>query len=107
MLRPIMSVSNKVNQIPKALSIYINQLVYDLKRRNHDVIALSLGESFFNIPYFEFDQLDFNTGYHYSDSQGLPQLREKIARYYQNLYGSSITAQDILISAGSKALIFM
>ncbi len=101
-------ISEKVQKIPGALSVYINQLVYDLKRRQRDIISLSLGESFFNIPVFDFNKLDFNKGYHYCDSQGLPELREKIAKYYRELYkATSVTSNDILISAGSKIIIFM
>ena len=40
----------KTNQIQQALSIYINQLVYDQKRLGRDIIVLSLGEAFFDIP---------------------------------------------------------
>lgn len=107
MLDGMLTISEKVKSIPGALSVYINQLMYDLKRRQRDIISLSLGESFFNIPAFDFNKLDFNKGYHYCDSQGLPELREKIATYYQELYKAAITSDDILISAGSKIIIFM
>jgi aspartate aminotransferase/aminotransferase len=102
-----MPLARRVQAIPEALSIYINQLVYDLRRRQHDIITLSLGESFFEIPYFDFRQLDFSRGYHYSDSRGLPTLRAKIAEYYQTRYRAPIRAEDIIVSAGSKPLLFM
>ncbi|MDX2345535.1 MAG: pyridoxal phosphate-dependent aminotransferase [Legionella sp.] len=104
----MLEISRKVQDIPSALSVYFNQLIYDLKRRQRDIISLSLGESFFNIPPFDFGKLDFNKGYHYSDSQGLPELREKIAKFYHETYKApAITSNDILISAGSKIIIFM
>lgn len=102
-----MSISTKVNTIPEALSVYFNQLVYDLRRKNRDIVALSLGESFFEIPNFDFKCLDFNRGYHYSDTRGLPMLRERIANFYHSKYNAMVVADDILISTGSKALIFM
>lgn len=102
-----MPISRKIQQIPEALSVYINQLVYDLKRQRRDIITLSLGESFFEIPYFDFRRLDFNFGYHYSDSMGLPSLREKIANYYNKNYGTDIHHNNIMISSGSKVIIFM
>ena len=102
-----MLISRKVNAIPEALSVYINQLVYDLRRKNRDIVALSLGESFFEIPSFDFKSLDFNRGYHYSDTRGLPMLRERIAGFYRSKYNAVVVADDILISAGSKAIIFM
>ena len=70
-----------MKNIKQALSIYINQIVYDQKRLGRDITVLSLGEAFFDIPQMEFDQLDFNKGYHYSDTLGLPGLRKKISNY--------------------------
>lgn len=107
MINREMTISKKVNSIPEALSVYFNQLVYDLRRLNRDVVALSLGESFFEIPRFDFNCLDFNRGYHYSDTRGLPMLRERIAKLYREKYNAKVTSEDILISAGSKAIIFM
>lgn len=105
---PPMPVSRAASAIAQALSIYFNQIVYDLKRRGEDIITLSLGEAFFDIPLFDFRKLDASKGYHYSDSQGIPELRRKIAEYYGRYYGASVDADDeILITAGSKVAIFM
>lgn len=102
-----MPISKRAASIPEALSVYFNQLVYELKRMQRDIITLSLGEAFFDIPYFDFKQLDFTRGYHYSHSRGIPELREKIASYYRERYDSAVQADDIIISAGSKIIIFM
>lgn len=99
--------SKRVSDIPEALSIYVNQLVYDMRRRGRDVVTLSLGEAFFKIPLFDFNKLDIAKCYHYSDSQGIPELREKIAEYYSKQYGALVDPNEILISAGSKPIIFM
>lgn len=105
---PPMPVSRAAGTIAQALSIYFNQVVYDLKRRGEDVITLSLGEAFFDIPLFDFRKLDASKGYHYSDSQGIPELRRKIADYYARYYGADVDADDeIIITAGSKVAIFM
>jgi aspartate/methionine/tyrosine aminotransferase len=102
-----MQISDRIQRIPEALSIYLNQLVYNQKRKGKDIITLSLGEAFFDIPMFDFSKLDFVKGYHYSDSQGIPELREVIARYYQSEYGAAVCpGNEILITAGSKPVIF-
>lgn len=100
---------NKITQnIPQAMSIYINQLVYEQKRKGYDITTLSLGEAYFNIPLFDFKKLDVEKCYHYSESQGLPELRMKIAEYYKSFYNTEIDyKKELLISAGSKPLIFM
>jgi aspartate/methionine/tyrosine aminotransferase len=100
--------SQRSQSIPGALSIYINDLVYKLKRKGNDITTLSLGEAFFDIPMFDFAKLDFVRGYHYSDSQGLPELREKIAEFYKKQYDTNISgSEEILVTAGSKAAIYM
>ncbi len=100
--------SHRAQLIPGALSIYMNELVYNLKRRGSDVVTLSLGEAFFDIPMFDFAKLDFVKGYHYSDSQGLPELRKAIAAFYQQQYGVGVNGMDeILVTAGSKAAIYL
>lgn len=105
---PEMPIAGVVRDMPEAQSIYINQIVYDLRRAGHDPVVLSLGEAFFDIPLFDFAKIDVEKGYHYSDSLGLPELRYKIAGFYNSRYGTSVSGRDdLLITAGSKAAIFM
>ncbi len=107
-LLPKMQISSKVANIPEALSIYINQLVYSLKRNGIDIITLSLGEAFFKIPMFDFAQINFEKGNHYSESRGIPELRKKIADYYDKQYDAKINInEELLITVGSKPAIFM
>lgn len=105
---PEMQISDVVSSIPEALSVYMNNVVYKMKHRGEKLSVLSLGEAFFNIPYFGFEDIDFEKGYHYSESQGLPELRERISKYYKKQYNADIDPEtELLISAGSKPLIFM
>lgn len=105
---PSMKLSEKVCAIPEALSVYMNNVVYAMKRRGDTIKVLSLGEAFFDIPMFPFEEIDFKKGYHYSESRGMPELREIVAKYYSEKYNALINAEnEILISAGSKPLIYM
>jgi aspartate aminotransferase/aminotransferase len=105
---PELQVSSRVEGIDEAMSIYFNQLIYDLKRRGEDVITLSLGEAFFDLPLFDFNKLDKAKGFHYSSTRGVPELREKIAAFYNSQYGSQLDAdENVLVTAGSKVAIFM
>lgn len=100
--------SSRVERVPLALSIYINDIVYAQKRRGFDVTTLSLGEAFFDIPQFDFSKIDFVKGYHYSDSQGMPELRQKILDFYRSQYGCVFEGnEEVLITAGSKAAIYL
>lgn len=102
-----LDISNKLDKIQPALSIEINQLVYNMKRAGEKITALSLGEAFFEIPMFSFSRLDFQKGYHYSDTAGSPELRTIIAGYYQNTYDAPVFKNEIIVSAGSKPLVYM
>lgn len=103
-----MQLSRKVSTIPEALSVYMNNIVYAMKRRGDAIKVLSLGEAFFDIPMFPFEEISFTQGYHYSESRGLPELRKIIAGYYEKHYGAPINPDnEVLISAGSKPLIYM
>ena len=102
------SFNDTVEKIPEALSIFVNQIVYDKKNRGERVYTFSLGEAYFNIPKFDISDDNFSEGYHYSSSMGERKLRERIAEMYSthyNVYADANT--EIIVSAGSKIIIFM
>lgn len=102
-----LSFNKSVERISEAYSISINQIVYDKKKAGERVYTFSLGEAFFDIPRFEVDDESFFSGYHYSSSLGQLSLRRKIADLYKR-YGACIDPEkEIIISAGSKVIIYM
>jgi aspartate aminotransferase/aminotransferase len=97
-----------VENVANAMSIKFNSFVYDMKEAGEDVIVLSLGEAFFDIPLFPFDTLPLPEGYHYSHSRGVPGLRRKLAAYYGGRYGVPVDpATEIVVTAGSKIALHM
>jgi aminotransferase len=91
----------------EAVSIRYNNLVYDLKQRGTSVIVLSLGEAFFDVPLRPFTDLPFPALYHYSHSQGVPELRAAVARHYAREFAVGINpATQLLMTVGSKAAIY-
>ncbi|MFD8492746.1 pyridoxal phosphate-dependent aminotransferase [Amycolatopsis sp. NPDC059657] len=103
-LRP----SSLLESVDQAISIKYNNLVYDLKSTGHDIITLSLGESFFDVPAPDFDGIDPAELHHYSHSRGLPELRRRLAKYYGDQFGLSVDPDhEILITAGSKVAIYL
>lgn len=100
-------ISNVVAASVEAMSITYNNIVYDLRRQGKKVIVLSLGEAFFDIPLMPMGDLPYPDVYHYSHSRGLPELRDRIARYYRERYSVEIDpGKELLITAGSKAAIY-
>ncbi|HEX2091956.1 MAG TPA: pyridoxal phosphate-dependent aminotransferase [Longimicrobiaceae bacterium] len=97
-----------VENVATAMSIKFNSYVYDMKQAGEDVIVLSLGEAFFDIPLFPFDTLPFPELYHYTHSRGITGLRRKLAAYYHGQYGVPVDpATEIIITAGSKIALHM
>lgn len=102
-----MKLNNLIINTETAVSIYYNELVYAMKKFKRDIITLSLGESFFSIPNFGFEKIDFDNGYHYSSSRGIEELRKKISQMYLKEYKAKISSDNIIISSGSKIIFFM
>lgn len=101
-------VSRHILGINEAISIKYNNLVYDLKERGEDVVVLSLGEAFFDIPLYSFSDLPAPDIYHYGHSRGLLELRKLLADYYESQYSVDVDpSSEIMITAGSKAALFM
>lgn len=106
--KPELRLNPVVSEMPEAVSIFVNQMVYDYRRAGEDVITLSLGEAFFDVPLFDFNSLDVEKSFHYSESRGLPGLRRCFADYYADRLDATVDAEsEVLISAGSKSIIFM
>src|SRR5438477_6791413 len=83
-------------------------MLYELRAAGHDVIAMSLGEPYFEIPLFPINDLPFPDLYHYSHSRGIPELRNKLAQYFTKEYGVNFNpATEIIVTAGSKVAIYM
>ena len=100
--------STIVEKSKEAISITYNNLVYELKDKDKDIITLSLGEAFFDIPLFSFSNLPFPDIYHYSHSRGIIELRKCLCEYFLESYGIEINPEsEILITAGSKIAIYM
>jgi aminotransferase len=100
--------SELVDSIDQAMSIKYNTMVYEMKRRGKKVLVLSLGEAFFDIPFNSMSELPFPDLYHYSDSRGIPNLREKLSEFFLKKYDIPINYEkEILISSGSKAAIYL
>jgi len=77
-----------------------------MSRDGVDVISMSVGEPDFtapqNVAQAAMDAIQ-NGATQYTESLGLPQLREAIAAHYQDAYGLSIDPRRIVVTAGASA----
>jgi len=107
-LKSLNNISTNIIKVNHASSIKINDAVYEKKENGLDVIVLSLGEAYFDIPLFNFKSLPTQKIYHYTNSRGIPELRKKISEYFYNNYNFYFNPySEILITAGSKIAIML
>lgn len=100
--------STVVENSIQAVSIRYNNLVYEMQQQGIDVTVLSLGEAFFDIPLFSFDDLSMPAVYHYTHSRGTLELRQNLKRYFEKHFEFTFDPEkEIVVTAGSKIAIHM
>ena len=96
-----------VGDTKKAMSIYINELVYDLKGQGKQITTLSLGEAFFKLPRPDFSEYEVDDLVHYTSSRGYPKLLSVLSATLNSSYGLATSTNNLMITSGSKIAIFM
>lgn len=90
-------------------TLKLNEIANKLKSEGKDIIHLGGGEPEFDIPQkakeLSINKLNSNR-IRYTPVSGIKQLKEKISDYVNNIYGSSITSENIVISSGAKQSIY-
>ncbi|MFI8351565.1 pyridoxal phosphate-dependent aminotransferase [Streptomyces sp. NPDC085596] len=98
----------RLDAIGQASSIAVNNLVYEMKEAGRDVITLSLGEAFFDLPLPAFAAGAGVDLHHYTHSRGVPRLREQLAAYYRDQCRVPVDPErELIVTAGSKLALFM
>jgi len=102
-------ISSKVELIPESATIQISDIVAQLKSEGKDVISFSLGEPDFKTPQriIEAAEQSLNRGEtHYTQSKGVPELRDAITEKLKADNKLPATSDDILVTPGAKQAIF-
>ncbi len=97
-------------EISKSLTLEFAQAARAMKSEGKDIISLGLGEPDFKTPGY-INEATINAleqGYtNYSAAQGLSDLRRLISLSINNEYGSDYKTEDVIITPGAKAAIYM
>lgn len=102
-------ISSKVELIPESATIQISDIAAQLKSEGKDVISFSLGEPDFKTPQriIEAAKLSLNRGEtHYTQSKGIPELRDAITEKLKSDNKLAAISDDILVTPGAKQAIF-
>lgn len=105
-----MSCSERAGALSPFLVMEILERAQELERQGRSIVHLEIGEPDFGTPepVVEAGTMALQAGHtHYTHSLGMLRLREAIAERYARVYGVRVSAEQILVSAGSSlALLF-
>ena len=102
-----MRLAQRVEQLPPYLFARISQLIAQKRAAGVDVISLGIGDPDIPTPDYLLDVLRNATAdpanHRYPESDGLPQFRQAIARWYQKRHGVSLDPdKEVVPLIGSK-----
>ncbi|MEX2445789.1 MAG: LL-diaminopimelate aminotransferase [Dehalococcoidia bacterium] len=102
-----MRLAQRVEQLPPYLFARISELIATKRAAGVDVISLGIGDPDLPTPTYLIDVLkqaaDSPPNHRYPESDGLPQLRQAIARWYQRRHGVELDAdREVVPLIGSK-----
>jgi aspartate/methionine/tyrosine aminotransferase len=104
-----MKLADRMNQIGVESAFEVLVRARELERQGKHVIHLEIGEPDFSTPahIIEAAKRALDEGYtHYGPTQGLPELRESIARYVSITRDIRVGPQHVSIVPGGKPIIF-
>jgi LL-diaminopimelate aminotransferase len=99
--------AQRVQQLPPYLFARISQLIAQKRTERVDVISLGIGDPDLPTPPHILDALkqaaDDPANHRYPESEGLPELRKAIARWYQERHGVTLDPdREVVPLIGSK-----
>ncbi len=102
-----MRMSRRVENLPPYLFVEINKKIAEKKAKGEDVVDFATGDPDIPTPAHIIEQLcqaaKDPANHRYPETQGLPELRQAIAGWYQKRFGVSLDAdQEVLPLIGSK-----
>ena len=101
--------SDALGRIQPSATIAISRKAADMARAGRDVISLAAGEPDFDTPRNVRDAAirAINEGKtRYTNVDGIPELKEAVARKFKRDNGLDVTAADCFVAAGGKQIIF-
>lgn len=108
MTKPDTALNPKVKGLRKSATLAINERMQELIQAGQEVYKLGFGQSPFPVPQPVVEALQANAHQKdYLPVKGLYALRATIAQYWKRVQGLDYTAEDIMISPGSKELLFL
>ncbi len=104
-----LTLSTRAQSIGDSPTLKINALARALKKEGKPLIHLGVGEPAFPAPQAAVDAIIAKAqtrNIKYVPSSGTPELKAAVARYTETYYGRKVSADQIIISAGAKQVLY-
>ena len=101
--------SEALGRIQPSATVAVSRKAADMQRAGRDVISLAAGEPDFDTPRHVRDAAiqAINDGKtRYTNVDGIPELKEAVARKFRRDNGLMVEAADCFVAAGGKQIIF-
>lgn len=101
--------SDALGRVAPSATVAISQKARVMAQEGKDIIALSAGEPDFDTPLHVRDaaKTAMDEGKtRYTNVDGIPELKEAVARKFRRDNGLDVTAADCFVSSGGKQIIF-
>ena len=101
-------IKNIVKNLSLSSTLKINEISKELESKGKEVFKFGFGQSPFKVPENVVVELKNNAHQNqYLPIQGLPELREAIAKFVSSRKKYQYKAENILIGPGTKELMFL
>ncbi len=102
-----MELAKRLNRLPPYLFVEINQKIAELRARGEDIISFAIGDPDLPTPSHIIEYMcqaaRDPTNHRYSETAGLPELRQAIAEWYERRFGVTLDPdKEVLPLIGSK-----
>jgi len=102
-----MQTAKRIEKLPPYLFVEISRKIAEKRARGEDVVSLAIGDPDIPTPPHIIERLcqaaQDAANHHYPETDGLPQLRQAIANWYQHRFGITLDAnKEILPLIGAK-----
>jgi aspartate aminotransferase len=104
-----MRLSNRVERLRESATVRVTRLAAELKAEGRDIVDLSAGQPDFPSPEVAVEAAckALRDGFtRYTAAAGTPDLREAVAEYYHQHYGSPWRQPNVLVTVGAKSALF-
>lgn len=101
------NINDHLRHLPKSRTLLINEVSRQRKEDGDTIYKFGFGESPFTPHESVVDALRDNAHLtYYPNVEGMPELRNVVADWHNRLYDTHYEPENILVSAGSKILLF-